>query len=421
MIIWSIIILFPYVLSDILQDDGVLVLSSNNFDLALSEYDHILVEFYAPWCGHCQALAPELIKAAAKLKDMESEIRLAKVDATVEKELAQSRSIKGYPTLIFFKHGSAIEYNGPRKADGIVHWLERKTTSPLTFIDSYEVLLPFYNTNRVAVVGYFSGDNSSDIFKEVAYKLDKIPFGIVTDRELFDSDLSGNQGVIIYKAFDEKKVEFNQDMDKNVLEDFILFHQFELVSEFSQELSEMFSEAKIDRHIILFAPKGDPLTDGAIETLRKVAPAFRGKILFILVDSSADQFKGVIEFFGINSFDIPCLRGVVLQEEVARYKQEESDFSEEAIRMFAENFLSGQLNMDLKSETLPKDWNDNPVTILTSANFNEVVMERKFKKAFVEFYAPWCGHCKALASVWEQLGEFLYYYTMHAGRPFGDT
>ena len=337
---------------------------------------------------------------------MNSEVRLAKVDATVEKELAQSRSIKGYPTLIFFKHGSPIDYTGPRKADGIIHWLEKKTISPLTFIDSEEKLLPFYNSDRVAVVGYFSEDNTSDIFKEVAYKLDKIPFGIVSDSELFDSDLSGDQGVMIYKGFDEKKVEFDQDMDKNVLEDFILIHQFELVSEFSQELSEMFSDAKIDRHVIFFAPKGVFSTDSTVETLRKVAPAYRGKILFILVDSSADQFKGIIDFFGINSIEIPCLRGVILQEEVTRYKQEETDLSEEAIRNFVENFISGQLKLDLKSQAVPGDWNDNPVKILTSTNFHEVIMERKSKKAFVEFYAPWCGHCKALASVWDQLGKF---------------
>ena len=406
MIFWLFIFFFPCVLSDFLQEDGILVLSSNTFDLALSEYNHILVEFYAPWCGHCQALAPEFIKAAAKLRDMNSEIRLAKVDATIEKELAQSRNIKGYPTLIFFKHGSPIEYTGPRKADGIIHWLERKTTSPLTFIDSEEKLLPFLNTDKIVVVGYFSGDNSSDIFLEVAHSLDKLPFGIVTDSELFDPDLSSSQGVIIYKGFDEKKVEFKQDMEKDVLENFIIVHQFHLVSEFSQELSEMFSDAKIERHVILFAPKGVPSTDDTVETLRKVAPTFRGKILFILVDSSADQFRGVIEFFGINSVEIPCLRGVILQEEVARYKQEEPDLSEKAVRMFAEDFISGKLKLDLKSEALPEDWNDNPVKILTSTNFHEVIKQRKLKKALVEFYAPWCGHCKALASVWDQLGEY---------------
>jgi protein disulfide-isomerase A6 len=76
-----------------------------------------LVEFYAPWCGHCQRLTPEYEKAAKGLKGIAN---IAAIDASNEKIDVQ---IQGYPTIKLYVDGKATDYSGERTASGIVNFM----------------------------------------------------------------------------------------------------------------------------------------------------------------------------------------------------------------------------------------------------------------------------------------------------------
>lgn len=73
----------------------------------------------APWCGHCQQLAPAFAQAATELRNESSPARLAKVDATAQTALATEFGITSYPTLKLFRDGNRthpLEYTGRAEA-----------------------------------------------------------------------------------------------------------------------------------------------------------------------------------------------------------------------------------------------------------------------------------------------------------------
>ncbi|THU60853.1 hypothetical protein C4D60_Mb07t17110 [Musa balbisiana] len=101
------------------EPSASVVLTSQNFDeLVIKSKDLWIVEFFAPWCGHCKKLAPEWKKAANNLK---GKVKLGHVDCDAEKSLMSRFNVQGFPTILVFglDKSSPYPYEGARTASAI--------------------------------------------------------------------------------------------------------------------------------------------------------------------------------------------------------------------------------------------------------------------------------------------------------------
>ena len=95
----------------VMEEEGVHVLSRDTFAHFVMPKDLVLVEFYAPWCGHCKRMKPDYQAAATEMK---GKAVMAAMDVNKPENTPISRkyNITGFPTLLYFE-GGELQYPYP--------------------------------------------------------------------------------------------------------------------------------------------------------------------------------------------------------------------------------------------------------------------------------------------------------------------
>jgi protein disulfide isomerase len=211
--------------------------------------------------------------------------------------------------------------------------------------------------------------------------------------------------VVIFRK-DEEPIQFNEDkLSKTKVVSWITSEGYPLYEEISQPVWQRSQQA--DKPVVVVFV--DITKPDQLQIVKDVAKKFKGKV--VVAHAVLPTNKALAERWGASGKLFPTgiladWKGTnqpvmtIFNEDV-----EEEAFSLAAATKFVEGSLEDKYEGYVKSEPEPKT-NDDPTTIVTARTFNKLVNDPE-KDVFVEFYAPWCGHCKKLAPIWDELATKL--------------
>ncbi len=378
-------------------DNNVLILNDDNYDALTKKYPLLLVEYYAPWCGHCQKLAPEYEKAATELKS--SKAKLAKLDCTANRNVSKKLGIRGYPTLILYDHGAQTEYESKRKAEDIVSFIkdkikhssvELKTTADL---DKLETSLSGID---IAIV--FFGDYSLNRYLEFTKEITGVNFYHCISNECCKHFRVKNGAVTLLRKFGPShRVSISPDFNLHRLKTLIYNEGAPETVSLNEENLEKILKGKEPALVFFHSESNkDRMTYIAGRVKNMLGKTSLLTITSGFNNSSAD--RKLVEMFNLKKKSVPFV-AILSYKSFYKVYQFKGDLNAESIINFVTAWDNNEIQYEIKSErVLPAEYNKGPIFKLVAYSFEDFIKDKN-KNSLILFTNSNCMVCDMLRSM----------------------
>jgi protein disulfide-isomerase len=148
--------------------------------LVTTSQDSWFVKFYAPWCHHCQAMAPTWAQMA---REMEGKLNIGEVNCEAESRLCKDARVNAYPTIYFFRGGERVEYDGLRGLGDLLSFTGKALDSDVKYVDSAD-FKKMEETEEVIFTYFFDHATTSEDFAA----LDRLTLSLIGHAKIVKTD-----------------------------------------------------------------------------------------------------------------------------------------------------------------------------------------------------------------------------------------
>lgn len=384
---------------DVFKDTAIVQLTEDTFDSTLSGDVPVMVDFYAPWCGHCKSLAPEYAEAAEAILALGGKAILASVNCDDFPDICAAHAVTSFPKVKFFidptSQSAAVQYNGLHRAGAITTWVSKHfeqawvSLAPDAADDAAAdaALTAFIAAKPFSLVGYFK-EPTGAAFDAYTQWTEALSLG--KDDALYHYAVAAPRSeqpdtVVLYTNFEERRVVYTGPLTRAALDRWLSWEDLPLVGELTPENFEAYSDKGVPLVTVF-----DTAAGALSQDLQALARASKGKFVFGRVDPV--QWAAHAQRFGLTSFPAVVISSLAEQR---HFPLEGRGLQASVVAQHLRAFTAGTLQPLRRSEPEPTE-HGAPFVIVGSTFDRVVGATLDARTVLVSFDAPWCKECRQL-------------------------
>jgi protein disulfide-isomerase A1 len=283
--------------------------------------------------------------------------------------------------------------------------MKKQMMPAVSKLEDAAAVTKFSEEEKVVIVGFFADEESQAYkqFAEVAESLrQSFLFGAVVGKAdvAKEFDVSA-PSVVLFKKFDERKNVLTESFEN--LAQFVQTNSVPLIDEVGPQNYKTYAESGLPLGYVFVDLSVKGQMDQYVDIVKPFAVASKGKMNWVYIDWT--KYSKHAERLGLSGKVVPSIAIENLEEGTHYAFDESAQINDATVGAWINKFLAGELEPTIKSEEIPAE-NNGPVKVIVAKSFDQIVNDAT-KDVLVEFYAPWCGHCKQLAPIYEEVGQAL--------------